>query len=149
METVLKLNTIASEQQCFHPKRDCCSWRFFLKYLIMIYVTLIILALILTQLIFCAVGILRLCKFFKAIKDKEFLKAIIDKAEQMKNYQSWVIMAELPPLTRTQYKFAEWLLHPEQIEHLSQIGNLEIIFLSIYKWTKYRCIIKNKINPTL
>jgi hypothetical protein len=102
----------------------------------MIYVILIILALILTHLIFCAVGILRLCKFFKAIKDKEFLKAIIDKAEQMKNYQSWVIMAELPPLTRAQYKFAEWLLHPKQVERLSQIGNLEMIFKSVYWFCK-------------
>ena len=57
------------------------------------------------------------------------------------NYQKWVAYmkqnkCEIPPMTRNQVKFAEWLLLGENREYLSQIGNMSIIFESIRKYTK-------------
>lgn len=51
-------------------------------------------------------------------------------------YLKWVKQANLPPLTNTQYRFAEWLLKEEQQEQMSKIGDLESIFKSIRKYVK-------------
>ena len=58
--------------------------------------------------------------------------------EQIKNYHQWVAQSNLPPMTSTQAEFAKWLLHPDQVARISKIGNLEIIFKSIYWFCKDR-----------
>lgn len=54
------------------------------------------------------------------------------------DYLDWVHQANLPPLTSLQHRFAEWLLEPENIKMINQIGNLDVIFLSIKKWLKMK-----------
>jgi len=52
------------------------------------------------------------------------------------DYIEWVKQANLPPLTNTQYKFAQWLLQEENRKVISQIGNLDDIFISVRSWVK-------------
>jgi hypothetical protein len=46
-------------------------------------------------------------------------------------YLEWVQQADLPPLTNTQHKFAEWLLKEENAKIISQISSLDKIFISV------------------
>lgn len=43
-------------------------------------------------------------------------------------YLDWVKQADLPPLTNSQHKFAEYLLKEKYL------GNITDVFLSIRKW---------------
>jgi hypothetical protein len=52
------------------------------------------------------------------------------------DYLEWVKQANLPPLTNTQHKFAEWLLLEENAKVISQIGDLDTIFSSVRRWVK-------------
>ena len=52
-------------------------------------------------------------------------------------YKNWVKQSNLPPLTNTQHRFAEWLLQKENEIIISQIGDLDKIFLSVRKWLKH------------
>ena len=52
------------------------------------------------------------------------------------DYLKWVKQANLNPLTNTQYKFAEWLLLEENAKVISQIGDLDIIFISVRRYLK-------------
>ena len=52
------------------------------------------------------------------------------------DYLEWVRQANLPPLTNTQHKFAEWLLLEENAKVISQISDLDTIFCSVRKWVK-------------
>jgi len=52
------------------------------------------------------------------------------------DYLEWVKQANLPPLTNTQHKFAEWLLQEDNRKVISQIGGLDEIFISVRKWGK-------------
>lgn len=51
-------------------------------------------------------------------------------------YLELVKQANLPPLTNTQHKFAEWLLLEENAKVISQIGDLDTIFSSVRRWLK-------------
>lgn len=58
-------------------------------------------------------------------------------------YIKWVQQAKLPPLTNTQHRFAEWLLEEERTgvktdnrKTISQIGDLEKIFISVRRYIK-------------
>lgn len=51
-------------------------------------------------------------------------------------YLEWVKDANLPPLTRTQKEFAEWLLKEENAKVISQIGGLDEIFISVRNFLK-------------
>lgn len=44
----------------------------------------------------------------------------------------------IPPMTRTQVEFAEWLLAPENFQHIDKIGDVSKIFESIYSYSKLR-----------
>lgn len=52
------------------------------------------------------------------------------------DYLEWVNQANLPPLTNTQHKFAEWLLFEDNAKIIAQIGDLDTIFISVRKWLK-------------
>ena len=52
------------------------------------------------------------------------------------DYLEWVKQANLPPLTNTQHRFAEWLLLEDNVKIISQIGELDIVFASVRKWLK-------------
>jgi len=52
------------------------------------------------------------------------------------DYLKWVKQANLPPLTNTQHKFAEWLFSCDISKRISQIGDMESIFISVRKWLK-------------
>ena len=52
------------------------------------------------------------------------------------DYLEWVHQAGLPPLTRTQWQFALWLLEEENVKIISQIGNLNDIFTSVRQYVK-------------
>lgn len=54
------------------------------------------------------------------------------------DYLDWVKQVNLPPLTNTQHKFAEWLLLEENAKVISQIGDLDTIFLSVRRFVKNR-----------
>lgn len=47
-----------------------------------------------------------------------------------KEYLEWVKQANLPPLTNSQHKFAEYLLNEKQI------GNMDDIYKSITKYLR-------------
>lgn len=49
-------------------------------------------------------------------------------------YLDFIKQAELPPLTNTQHYFAEWLIKNAEI--ITQIGDLEIIFVKVRRWLK-------------
>lgn len=51
-------------------------------------------------------------------------------------YLKWVKEANLPPLTNTQHRFAEWLLIKENTKAITQLGDLDTIFVSVRKWAK-------------
>lgn len=51
-----------------------------------------------------------------------------------KEYMEWVKWSGKQALTKTQAYFAEWLLQQDNIQ---QIGNLDEIFKSVYKYQKY------------
>jgi len=51
-------------------------------------------------------------------------------------YLKWVAQSNFPPLTNTQHKFVEWLLLKENAKVITQIGNLDTIFVSVRKWAK-------------
>lgn len=51
-------------------------------------------------------------------------------------YLQWVKQAQLPPLTNTQFKFAEFLLKEENVKEMQKIGDLNIVFESVRKWVK-------------
>lgn len=61
---------------------------------------------------------------------------IIEPGQYSENYENWVRQANLKPLTNTQHEFAEWLLIEENAKMISQIGDLNPIFISIRKWLK-------------
>jgi hypothetical protein len=52
------------------------------------------------------------------------------------DYLNWVHQSGLPPLTRTQWKFAQWLLEEENVKIISQIGGLDDIFISVRQYVK-------------
>ena len=66
-----------------------------------------------------------------AIVDNIVLPAVFSQ-----DYLEWVKQANLPPLTNTQHKFAEWLLQEDNRKVISQIGGLDEIFISVRKWVK-------------
>jgi hypothetical protein len=66
-----------------------------------------------------------------AIADNIVLPAVFSQ-----DYLEWVKQANLPPLTNTQHKFAEWLLQEDNRKVISQIGGLDEIFISVRKWVK-------------
>lgn len=66
-----------------------------------------------------------------AIFDNIVLPAVFSQ-----DYLEWVKQANLPPLTNTQHKFAEWLLQEDNRKVISQIGGLDEIFISVRKWVK-------------
>lgn len=53
---------------------------------------------------------------------------------QEQDYLEWVKQAELPPMTRTQFVFAQWLFTNR--EHINKIGNLDTIFTSVRQYVK-------------
>jgi len=57
-------------------------------------------------------------------------------APNSNKYLEWVKQANLPPLTNTQSRFAEWLLTDEISDIISQIGDLDTIFNSVRKFVK-------------
>lgn len=62
-----------------------------------------------------------------------------------KDYLEWVKQSGLPHLTNNQHRFAEWLLHHDNREVMSQIGNMDDVFTSIRKWIKNE---QSKISPS-
>jgi len=66
-----------------------------------------------------------------AIVDNIVLPAVFSQ-----DYLEWVKQANLPPLTNTQHKFAEWLLQEDNRKVISQIGGFDEIFISVRKWVK-------------
>lgn len=66
-----------------------------------------------------------------AIVDNIVLPAVFSQ-----DYLEWVKQANLPPLTNTQHKFAEWLLQEDNRKVISQIGGLDEIFISVREWVK-------------
>ena len=54
------------------------------------------------------------------------------------DYLTWAKQANLPPLTNTQHRFAEWLLQEDNAQVISQIGDLDTIFLSVRRFVKNR-----------
>jgi hypothetical protein len=52
-------------------------------------------------------------------------------------YLDWVKSANLPPLTNTQRRFAEWLLSPHIADTITQVGDLKTIFIAVYQYLKY------------
>jgi hypothetical protein len=52
------------------------------------------------------------------------------------DYLKWVKQANLPPLTNTQHKFAEWLLEEGNSKVIAQIGDLDSVFTSVRRWVK-------------
>lgn len=60
------------------------------------------------------------------------------KNQYSKEYLDWVKQADIPPLTNTQHYFAEWLL--ENKDKLTQIGDLDIIYLKVRKYLKQNII---------
>ena len=66
-----------------------------------------------------------------AIVDNTVLPAVFSQ-----DYLEWVKQANLPPLTNTQHKFAEWLLQEDNRKVISQIGGLDEIFISVREWVK-------------
>lgn len=59
-----------------------------------------------------------------------------EKSIFSEKYLKWVKQADLPPLTNTQHRFAEWLLEKENFKMITQIGELTEIFKSIRKFGK-------------
>lgn len=53
-----------------------------------------------------------------------------------KEYIKWVQQSKMKPLTNTQHKFAEWLLSEDNAKVISQIGDLNDIFISVRKFLK-------------
>jgi hypothetical protein len=53
-------------------------------------------------------------------------------------YLKWVKQANLPPLTNTQYRFAEWLLSPKISSKITQIGDITSIFSSVSYFLKHK-----------
>lgn len=66
---------------------------------------------------------------------KPMLAAVFSEA-----YLEWVKQANLPPLTNTQHRFAEWLLQEDNTKVISQIGDLDTIFLSVRRFVKNRSL---------
>lgn len=52
------------------------------------------------------------------------------------DYLEWVKQANLPPLTKTQHEFAEWLLLEDNAKVIAQIGDLDTIFISVRRYIK-------------
>lgn len=51
-------------------------------------------------------------------------------------YHAWVKESKLPPLTGTQAAFVKWLLEDEQVEQLSVVGNLQVVFIDVYNFIR-------------
>lgn len=51
-------------------------------------------------------------------------------------YLKWVKQANLPPLTNTEARFAEWLLLKENSDKFGIIGDLDKIFTSVRRYIK-------------
>ncbi len=51
-------------------------------------------------------------------------------------YLKWVKQANLPPLTNTEARFAEWLLLKENSDKFGIIGDLDKIFTSVRRYVK-------------
>lgn len=64
---------------------------------------------------------------------KPMLAAVFSEA-----YLEWVKQANFSPLTNTQHRFAEWLLQEDNAKVISQIGDLDKIFISVRRFVKNR-----------
>lgn len=53
-------------------------------------------------------------------------------------YLEFAKATELPPLTNTQAKFAQWLLLPENAAQLEKIADLESVFKAVRRHIKTR-----------
>lgn len=55
-------------------------------------------------------------------------------------YETWLkdpkTKEKIPPITNTQSRFAKFLFEEESAKHLSSIGNLDDIYLSIRRFLK-------------
>lgn len=60
----------------------------------------------------------------------------IESGQYSKEYLEWVNQANLPPLTNTQHRFAEWLLQKENAKVIGLMGGLNAIFISVRKFIK-------------
>jgi len=54
----------------------------------------------------------------------------------LEQYLEWVQQANIPPITSLQHRFAEWLLQPENLNVISQLGELDKVFNSVRKYIK-------------
>lgn len=78
-------------------------------------------------------------KMNNEIKDEDLqVSKGIAKPMFSEAYLKWVKQANLPPLTNTQHRFAEWLLQEDNAKVISQIGDLDTIFLSVRRFVKNR-----------
>ena len=55
-----------------------------------------------------------------------------------KEFLEFAKATDLPPMTNTQAKFAEWLLRPENAAQLEKIGDLESVFKAVRRYIKTR-----------
>jgi hypothetical protein len=60
------------------------------------------------------------------------------QSQYTKEYLEFAKATDLPPLTNTQAKFAQWLLLPENAAQLEKIGDLESVFKAV------RCHVKTR-----
>jgi hypothetical protein len=60
------------------------------------------------------------------------------RGQYTKEYLEFAKATDLPPLTNTQAKFAQWLLLPENAAQLEKIGDLESVFKAVRRHIKTR-----------
>jgi hypothetical protein len=60
------------------------------------------------------------------------------QSQYTKEYLEFAKATDLPPLTNTQAKFAQWLLLPENVAQLEKIGDLESVFKAVRRHIKTR-----------
>lgn len=51
-------------------------------------------------------------------------------------YKKWLQQSEIKNLTNTQHRFAEWLLQEDISKAITQIGDLDAIFISVRQYLK-------------
>jgi len=60
------------------------------------------------------------------------------QGQYSKEFSEFAKATDLPPMTNTQAKFAEWLLLPENAAQLEKIGDLESVFKAVRRHVKTR-----------
>lgn len=75
-------------------------------------------------------------KQLKEIFDTGHFNDEIKSGSYSEEYLKWVKDADLPELTNTQHKFAEWLLSKEISKRINVIGSLDDVFKSVRKYLR-------------